>query len=284
MLDTPWRRIAASIFDAPDSGRILVSLDVNVEPIERYVTETAAPGRRLHLLHFVAAAAARTIAQDVPALNGYLERGRVRARRGVTVSITTPLADDRGLLATPLRDAHRSSASELAATLRTAMRGMRDRVRDRGHVAEYVLARVPWPLRRPAFRAARGLAGLGAPMARFDFAPDSYGALVLSSIEPMTREGDALAATITGAFVPLMPAARNATGVAILAARGMPCVVDGELTVQRRATLCLTMDHRLADGHEVGLFCRGVLRRLGDPAALDQPVPDLPEVDRVATP
>ena len=276
MLDTPWRRLATTFFDAPHSGRILVRIQVNAEPIEAYLAAQPAARGRLDVLYFVAAAAARAVAHDAPALNGYLKRGRVHARTGVTVSVTAPVPGAGGLLAVPLRDADRLPASALASVLRRALVDTRARLRRTGRLPEYVLARVPWPLRRGVFRTVRGLAGLGLPMARYDFAPESFGALVVTNMEPLVRghpEDDSL---YDAAFVPLFPAARNATLVAVFPPRDVPAAVGGALVVQRRATLCLTFDHRLVDGLEVGQFVRGLTRRLLDPAALDRPAPEPP--------
>ncbi len=271
MLDTPWRRLAATLFDAPHSGRILVKISVDAETLKKKLDRSPGAQRAVGFLPFGAAAAARAIAEDVPALNGFLERGRVRARDGVTVSITAPVPGQGGLLALPLRDAHRRSATALAGALRDGVRAVRDRAK-RGPLAEYVLAGVPWPLRRGVFRAARGLAHLGVPMGRFDLAPESYGALVVTSMEPLARGYDTETGAFTEAFVPLFPAARNASLVAVLPPREMPAAVDGALVVRRRAVLCFTFDHRLVDGLEVGAFVQSVHRRLQDPAALDRPL------------
>ena len=271
MLDTPWRRLAATLFDAPHSGRILVRTEINAEPVEAHLAATPGAQRAVGFLPFVAVAAARAIAEDAPEMNGYLERGRVRNRDGVTVSITAPVPGQGGLLAIPLRDAHRQSATALAATLRGQIRGVRDRAK-RGPMAEYVLSGLPWPLRRGVFRAARGLAHLGVPMGRFDLAPQSYGALVVTSMEPLARGTTEATGRFTEAFVPLFPAARNASLIAVLPPRPLPAVIDGAVVVQRRAVLCFTFDHRLVDGLEVGRFIQGVGRRLQDPAALDRPL------------
>ena len=270
MLDTPWRRLAATLFDAPHSGRILVRVQVNAEPIEAHLAARPGARRAVGLVPFVAAAAARAVAEDVPALNGYLERGRVRARDGVTVSVTAPVPGEGGLLALPLRDAERQSASDLAAALRQRLHDTRERAR-RGPLPEYVLSGVPWPVRRGVFRAARGLASLGVPMGRFDLAPESYGALVVTSMEPLargTRKDDVL---FESAFVPLFPAARNASLIAVIPPRAVAAAVGGEVVVQSRMELCFTFDHRLVDGLEVGRFIESVQDRLLDPAALDRP-------------
>ncbi len=270
MLDTPWRRLATTLFDAPHSGRILVRVQINAEPVEAYVAQAGGGRRALDPLYFVAAAAARAIAEDVPALNGYLERGRVRARDGVTVSVTAPLPGDHGLIALPLRGADRETASGLGGALRASLVATRARLRRQGRLPEYVLAGVPWVIRRSAFRAARGLAHLGLPMGRFDLAPESYGALVVTHMESLIRGHDEDEIVFDAAFVPLFPAARNASLIAVIPAREVPAVVDGEVVAQRRLTLCMTFDHRLVDGLEVGRFIQSVTRRLLDPARLDR--------------
>ena len=208
MLDTPWRRVATALFDAPDSSRIHVRVQVDAEPIEAYLE--GAP-RGVGLLHVVAAAAARAIAEDVPELNGYLVRGRVKAREGVTVSITAPVPGVGGLVALPLADAHRRTVPDLAGALRRQLVEVRSRARRDGGLAEHVLAGVPWPLRRPLLRAARGLAALGVPMGRFDLAPETYGAVLITSMEPLARAYPKEAGVFDVAFVPHFPASRNAS-------------------------------------------------------------------------
>ena len=269
VLDTPWRRLATAFFDAPHSGRILFRAQVNAEPVEAYLA--AQPGRRLDAFYVVAAAAARTIAHDVPALNGYLRRGRVHARAGTTVSVTSAVPGSDGLIAIPLRQADRLPASALAPLLRRTLLETRTRLRRTGRLPEYALARVPWPLRRAAFRAVRGLAGLGVPMARYDMAPESFGALVITNMEPLVRGYPEDDSVYDIGFAPLFPAARNASFLAVFPPRDLPAAVGGAAVVQRRFTLCATFDHRLVDGLDAGRFFQGVTRRLLDPAALDRP-------------
>lgn len=274
-LDTDWRRTAAVLFDAPDASNIYVRIEVNAEPVEAYVAETGR-GRRLGFAHFVAAAAARAVAHDAPALNGYLVRGRVRARDRVTVSMTAPVPGTDGLIAVVLEDADRRPVGELAEDVVRSLRATRDRAA-RGRLAEYVVAGVPSAVGRGAFRVARGLARMGVPMGRFDLAPESYGAVVVTNMEPMQRglPRDDVSGTTT--FVPLLPASRNATVIAVLSPRDKVVPVGGQAIVQRRATLCFTFDHRLVDGLEVGAFTNGVVRRLLQPAALDRAPSDLAE-------
>lgn len=274
-LDTSWRRLATAMFEAPRSSRILVRISCTAEPLEAYLD--ARPERRFGVLPFVLAAAARSLAHDVPALNGVLVRGRVVQRPDFTVTLTTPLPGQVGLVPVRLREAHQQAAHDVETVIHDRLTRNAERYAHRGAPPEYVLARIPWPLRRGLFRAMRGLATLGLPMGRFDLAPESMGAIIVTNLEPLGRgihdrdvyEG---LGDFESAFVPQFQGAREATMIAVLPVRPMVVVHGGVGTVQRRLTLCFTFDHRLADGSHIGRFIEALGRRLVDPEMLDRPL------------
>lgn len=268
-LDTPWRRLAIAVFDPPRSGDLYVQIQVNVGPLEAYLAGRDDLDPVKDLPFFVVAALARALAEDAPSLNAYVERGRVRARDGVTVSMTTPPPTGPGVITVRLHDAHRRAASDLAAAVRARMARRRERAAGGRQPGEYGLARVPWPFRRPLFRALRGLAGLGVPLGRLDLAPESYGAFVVSNLTPVIADYPAGQGAADAAFGPAFPATRDASLLVLLPPESVPVVVDGEVVVQRRMPLSFTVDHRLADGREVGALARGTGVRLLAPAALD---------------
>ena len=269
-LDTPWRRLAIAVFDAPRTGDLFVQIQVNVGPLEAYLAgrDDLDPVRDLPF--FVLAALGRALADDAPSLNAFIERGRVRARDGVTVSMTTPPPSGAGVMTVRLHDAHRRPATDLAAAVRARMAARRERAAGGRQPGEYGLARVPWPFRRPLFRALRGLAELGVPLGRLDLAPESYGAFVVSNLAPVIADYPEGQGAASAAFGPTFPATRDASLLALLPPEAVPVVVDGEIVVQRRMPLSFTVDHRLADAREIGALARGTGVRLLDPAALDE--------------
>ncbi len=57
--------------------------------------------------------------------------------------------------------------------------------------------------------------------------------------------------------------------VLVLPARDEPVAVDGEVRVERRLTLCATVDHRFLDGFEGGVLARLLRELLADPSSMD---------------
>ncbi|MEM8600611.1 MAG: 2-oxo acid dehydrogenase subunit E2 [Bacteroidota bacterium] len=267
--DSPWRRVAAAVFAAPTDARLSVTVDVDVTEATRYLHQERAPGVRLGLVHLVAAAIARTIADDVPAMNTYLHRGRVRAKRSLTVLLTAKAPGRDALTEVRLPDAHLQAASDLAASARAAMQHLRTPEGKRALTKTYALAKVPWLLRRPTFKALRGLAmGAGLPLDAFDLAPESFGTVVLSEVGRFKhRAAPFWTRSVDG---PLVPAAQGTTVVWLMEPRSMPVADGGEVVLRTCAPISATFDHRLVDGRHVGAFFSGVARRLQEPAQLNE--------------
>ncbi|MEO1728612.1 MAG: 2-oxo acid dehydrogenase subunit E2 [Bacteroidota bacterium] len=268
--DSPWRRMAAAVFAAPTDARLSVTVDVDVSEAVAFLEAGRRPGVRLGLVHLVAAAIARTIDEDVPAMNTYLHRGRVRAKRSLDVLLTAKVPGRDALTEIRLAAAHTQTAHALAEAAHAGLRHLRTPQGRRATKKTYTLARIPWAVRRPVFKALRGMtSGLGLALPAFDMAPESFGTVVLSEVGRFKhREAPFWTRSVDG---PLVPAARGTTVVWLMEPRPMP-VATGETTIGRIcAPLSATFDHRLVDGRHVGVFFSGVARRLRDPARLCEP-------------
>lgn len=92
--------------------------------------------------------------------------------------------------------------------------------------------------------------------------------LELHELEGGTFSVSALGMFGVDGFTPVI----NPPNVAIMGVgriRDDLALVDGEVTVIKRATLSLTWDHRVLDGAPAAEFCRSVVQQLADPAGLD---------------
>ncbi|MEM6783630.1 MAG: 2-oxo acid dehydrogenase subunit E2 [Bacteroidota bacterium] len=266
--DSPWRRTAAAVFAAPSDARLSVTVDADVTEALRYLEAARRPGIRLGLVHLVAAAVARTIAEDVPAMNTYVHRGRVRAKPSLDVLLTAKVPGRDALTEVRLANAHQTAAHRLAETARQAMKLMRTPEGQRALERTYTLARVPWLFRRSVFRLLRGIAvGAGIPLRGLDLAPESFGTVVLSEVGRFKhREAPFWTRSVDG---PLVPAAQGTTVVWLMEPRPMPIAEGKTVRVRTCAPLSATFDHRLVDGRHVGQFFSGVALRLADPESLD---------------
>ncbi|MEM9997265.1 MAG: 2-oxo acid dehydrogenase subunit E2, partial [Bacteroidota bacterium] len=266
-LDALWRRMAAAVFAPATDARVSVTGDLDVTEALAYLREHRPPGVPMGLLHLVAAAVARTIAEDVPAMNTYLRRGRVRPKRSLDVLLTAKVPGANALTAIRLANAHRRAARDLAMASRAGVARLRTPEGQRSLQRSYTLARLPWTLRRPLFRAIRRLShGFGFALPKLDLAPESFGTVVLSEVGRYRPGGPAPSVRGVSVDGPLVPAAQGTSVVWLMEPHPKPVVVDGAVTIRTIAAFSVTLDHRLVDGHHIGQFITGVARRMQEPA------------------
>ena len=236
------RKLAVATWTLPTEGLILGRLTVPAAPIEAYV---AAAG--LSLTDVIAAAGARALAR-AEGLNGRLCWGRFVPHPSADVSVRRP--DTQGVLRTRLlRGADRLSPAEVAAALTSAP----------------VVALPRWLTSLPVVLARPMIALLG-------FVVGSLGRPALGL--PASPHGGAMLTVLESehldeAWAPPPPFAAPAVHVLVLHPRDEPVAVDGEVRVERRLTLCATVDHRFLDGFEGGVLARLLRELLADPASMD---------------
>lgn len=272
-LDTPWRRLATLFFGSPSDPVITTTYEIDAAAVLNYCAESRRPGVSLRPIHFVAVAAARTVAQDVPELNGYVKRGRIVPKRDVSLLITALLPGGNDLIQLHIPNADRLDAAGMASQMRNEVQRHRARSRKGEAPPEYLLARLPWMIRKGVYGTLHALTHrLGLRLARLDLAPESLGSLILSDLSRFTEHIDPGHALVRNHHGPLMPAGHAAAYLALSSPRAIPTVHDGEIVSRMRIPLCGTFDHRVVDGSHVGRFFDGMIRRLQDPESLDQPM------------
>jgi pyruvate/2-oxoglutarate dehydrogenase complex dihydrolipoamide acyltransferase (E2) component len=268
-LNTPWRQLTAAIFDPPRQPNIHTGYSVRAETLESYLRSTRRPGVSLRPVHFVAAAIGRALAEDVPGLNAFVHRGSIRPRSDVTVTVTAPLPGQAGLLHLNVPDAHLRVPPEIAADWMAALRERKERFPSGRLPPEYTLTRIPWPLRRGAFRLLRGLSeGMGIGLKPLDMAAESLGAVFLSDYSRFSARIPEHTAVIESGALPLFPAARAAAFMSIGHIHDRVVAEGGRVVVARTLPVTCTFDHRVVDADDVFRFNEAVAHRLQDPEAL----------------
>ena len=111
---TSWREIAISVYKAPSDSRIYGMIDVDVTDALEYIQEQRKSGNKVTLTHMVAAALARTLYEDVPEINCYVKRGKIRHRENADVFITVALKGGQDLTGVIVPRAQELSVTELA--------------------------------------------------------------------------------------------------------------------------------------------------------------------------
>ncbi len=127
---------------------------------------------------------------------------------------------------------------------------------------KYLLNRIPWPLRRPAFRFLKWITvDMGFKIKSLGLSADSFGSFVVSDIGSFGLN--------TG-MTSLMPAAKVPAVIVLGKIEDKAVVKNGEVVIRTMLPLTGTFDHRIVDGLQIGKLARGIKRNFRKPEWLDE--------------
>lgn len=261
---TPWRKIAAAAYSGPQDCRIFGTIEADITDTIDYIHRQRRSGNKVTPLHFVAAALARTISEDIPQINCFLRRGRFIRREHVDVFITVALQRGEDLTGIIIPNGEGLSASSMAKFLREEVKKKR-RGEDSGFVgSKNTLAKIPWPFRRALFLLIKWwVYGMGFQLPFFHIPRDPFGSVILSDI------GSHGLATGNAA---LFPMGRVPVVITMGKMTKKPLVKKNKVVIRTIVPLTATLDHRIVDGAQAGSLARGIARRLRHPEQLDTTV------------
>ncbi len=262
--NTPWRVTAAAIYTTPTDSRVYGTLDIDVTDAKQFMVEKRKQGVKITMVHLATAAIARAVAFDVPEMNCFIRRGRIVGRPHFDVMVPVALGRE-GVTSALIHDAHARTVTSIAAEIRDKARRARRGEEEQAARNKYLLNRIPWPLRRPAFRLLKWITvDMGLEIGALGLSAHSFGSLVISDIGSHGLK--------TG-MTSLMPAAKVPAVIVLGRVEDKPVVKNGEVRIRTMLPLTGTFDHRIVDGEQIGKLARGIKRHFRQPLALDA-VPD----------
>ena len=255
---TSWRKVAIGTWRTATDASIYLMLEVNAEPALAYLaTLNTRTETRVTLSSFVGKVVAETLRRH-PEINCVLRFGRLYPRQTVDLFFqvaTDPLGQD--LSGTTIRQADTKSVETIAAELQADVA----RIRRDGDVAfkrmKELMGALPGVLAGPLLRLSGFFSytlNLWTPL--HGTPRDPFGSVMITNIGSLGLEV---------AFAPLVPYSRVPLVIAIGAVRERPTVVDHQVVAARVITLCMTVDHRLLDGVQVGRMAKTVQAMFGSP-------------------
>jgi len=259
---TSWRKVAIATYGAPFDSRIYGTYEIDVTETVRYIAERRALGQRLTITHFAAAALARTLFEDVPDINGFVRRGKMvyRADADVFITINIAGANMSGMV---LKKCQELSASEIAEQIKQTAERKRAGEESGAFAAKDVIARIPWPFRRPFFQFIKWwIFDMGWTFPFLRIPPDPFGSIMLTNIGSFGLQYG---------FPALFPIGKLPAVIAMGTLTRKPVVIDNEIKIRDILPLAGTFDHRIVDGAQSGKLTSGVIARLQNPVALDLP-------------
>lgn len=259
--NTPWRVTSAAIYTTPTDSRVYGTLDIDVTDAEQFMRERREAGVKITMVHLATAVLARAVAFDVPEINCFIRRGGVVGRKRLDVMVPVAMGGE-GVTSVIVKDAHARAVSDIADEIRGKSASARQGDETKAAQNKYLLNRIPWPFRRPAFRFLKWVTvDMGFEIRALGLSANSFGSFVVSDIG-----SHGLATGMTA----LMPAAKVPAVIVLGKTEEKPVVRNGEIVIRTILPLTGTFDHRIVDGAEIGKLARGIKRNFRKPAWLDE--------------
>lgn len=260
--NTPWRVTSAAIYTTPTDSRVYGTLDIDVTEANKFLQRKREEGVKLTMVHLATAVLARAVAFDVPEMNCFIRRGAVVGRKHLDVMVPVQVGGDTGVTAAIVRNAHARRVTDIAEEIRRKAEKSRGGDEIKAAKNKYLLNRIPWPLRRPAFRLLKWITvDMGMEIKALGLSAHSFGSFVVSDIGSFGLN--------TG-MTALMPAAKVPCVVVLGKMEEKPVVKNGEIVIRTVLPFTGTFDHRIVDGMQIGKLARGIKRNFRKPEWLDE--------------
>jgi pyruvate/2-oxoglutarate dehydrogenase complex dihydrolipoamide acyltransferase (E2) component len=260
--DTPWRRVAAAMYQKPVDSKIFGAVEIDVTELEAYIARKRQEGLKITLTHIFLLATARAFREEIPEFNCIIQRGRAVARRQIDATLSVLIRGDSEMGSIRVSRADELTLAELAEQLALEMNKTKKGAENNTMRFKALLAAVPWPFRGWLLGLIRKITvdwGLSFP--RAGITADSLGSFVLTNIGSIGLDMG---------FPAMLPAANVSLVLVVGGVNTKPWVVDGQITPRRILSLGAALDHRVVDGVHGGKLFRYLKRVLRRPEVLEQ--------------
>ena len=253
---TGWRRVANAMWHPPDDPQIFGALDIDAEPILRFIAAARTKAERVTPTHLVGRAIGHAL-ERVPDLNVQFRRGRVVPRPTVDVFFITAVAGGRDLSGVKIVDVPNKSALEIASELArraSALKAGTDRDFAR---TKQMTDRIPAWLLRAVLRATSFVTeDLRLDIPRLSLRRMPFGSAMVTNVATFgLPQGFAPLAWMYD--VPLLVLVGEITERAV--------VVDGRVVARSVLPVTATIDHRFVDGWHISEAMRAFREYLTRP-------------------
>jgi pyruvate/2-oxoglutarate dehydrogenase complex dihydrolipoamide acyltransferase (E2) component len=259
----PWREIAIIAYKAPSDSKVYGTYEVDITNVLEYIKKKKEEGKRLTITNFATAALARTLYEDIPDINCYIQRGRFVYRDSADVFVSISVDKAKEMSGMIVHNAQELSVSEIAELFQKQIEKVRSGVESGVFSAKNAIAKIPRFVRKPAFKFVKWWSiELGRSLPFLKIPNDPFGSIMLTNIGTFGLR--------TG-MVALFPIGKLPAVIAMGKVYEKPVVIDGEIKIRSVLPFTGTFDHRIVDGAQAGALATGVDKRLQNPEDLDGP-------------
>jgi len=252
-----WRDFAIAAYKAPADSKIYGTFEIDITETMRYIQKRKAEGKRLTVTNFVAAALSRALYEDIPDINCFVRRGKVVYRQDANVCISVSVKEGKEMTGLVIPKTQELSVSEIADYAAERIEKKRKGEDAGAFAAKDVVAKIPWPFRRPVFLFIKWwIFDLGFSFPFLKIPHDPFGSIMLTNIGTWG---------LTTGMPALFPIGKLPAVLSIGKIEKKPVVVDGQIVIRSILPISGTFDHRIVDGAQGGKLAHGIVERLKNP-------------------
>lgn len=260
-LNTPWRKVASTIYEAPKDSKLFGSVELDMTQIDAYIKEKRKAGIKVTHTHVMAAVLSRMVAFDVPEINAFARRGTIYPRKTVNVMLSV-LNQNNEMSSILIRDVHKLTIKQLveqtAEEIVKARKGDENETMDKKNT----LGKIPWPMRRWVFKLVKWLTVVrGWSWKSKGLTSENFGSFILSNIGTLGLDVG---------YPALFPLANLSMVILMGKTQKKPVVINDEVVIRNMMTVNACIDHRVLDASHVGRAFKGIKYRIAHPEKLDE--------------
>lgn len=258
--NSDWRKVASTIYKKPIDSKIYGTVELDVTELEKYISQKRKNGVKTTLTYILTLIVGRAIREEVPELNTYVKRGKIKQREQVDATVSVLLPGGQ-MGSVKVENADQLTIDELSDKIAEKIRDSRKGNENDTMQSKSMLANVPWPFRNWLFKLYRTLTihwGISMPVIGLD--SNSFGSYVISNIGSVGLD--------TG-YGSLLPSS-NVSVVFILGSIvKKPVIINDKIVPRRIMALSATLDHRVVDGSHGGRLFRQIKHYIKHPELLE---------------
>ncbi len=263
--NSSWRKTASAIYRKPRDSKIYGSVDLDVTELEKFIARKRKEGVKTTLTQLMTLIIGRAFKQEVPEMNTYINRGRVKNRPSVDGMVSVLLKNGE-MGSVKIENTDQLTVAGLSRTITQKIRQSRQGDENSTMQSKHKLSSVPWPFRAWLFNLYKWVTiDMGMKLPGLNLSSNSFGSYLVSDIGSLGLD--------TG-YGALLPSANVSVVLIIGKVRKKPVVINDEIVPRKVFTLSATLDHRVVDGSHGGRLFRFIRQLVKDPSPLEvQPEP-----------
>ncbi len=259
--NTSWRKTASAIYRKPRDSKIYGSVDIDVTELEKFIARKRKEGVKTTLTQLMTLIIGRAFKQEVPEMNTYIQRGRVKIRPAIDAMVSVLLKNEE-MGSVKIENADQLTVSELSETIAEKIRQSRRGDENSAMQSKHMLSSFPWPLRGWVFNLYKWVTiDWGIKLPGFNLSSNSFGSYLISDIGSLGLD--------TG-YGALLPSSNVSVVLIVGKSYKKPVVINDEIVPRKIFTLSATLDHRVVDGSHGGRLFRFIKQMVKNPGLLEE--------------